>query len=76
MSLIADAEALDSADELIDYLGPAAQVDEDDTLVLTIGSEYLGEFVVLGTRAIHNENGKVDWSSVQRLKLVNILRSA
>jgi hypothetical protein len=74
LSLIADAEAFDNADALMEFFGSEARLDEHDSLFLAIGSDYRAEFVAVGARVVRDPDGKVDWTSVQRLKLVDILR--
>jgi hypothetical protein len=74
VSLIADAAAFDNADDLTKFLAPAAQVDEHDSLFLEIGSDYRARFVAVGAKLVRDAGGRVDWTSVQRLKLMDILR--
>lgn len=71
-TLIADAEAFESAAELIDFLGPDANLNQDDSLSVAIGSDYQAKFVAAGVRFARSDEGRVIWSSVQRLKLVEI----
>ena len=74
ISLIADAEAFDSADDLIKFFASATQVGEHNSLFLQIGSDYRAQFVAVGTKLVRDTEGRVDWTSVQRLKLMDILR--
>jgi hypothetical protein len=72
ISLIADAEAFEVAHGLIEFFGSQANIDEHDSLFLAIGSDYRAQFVPAGVRFARNAEGKIDWASVQRLKLVDI----
>lgn len=74
LSLIADAESFENAAELIEFFGPAAHVGDGDTISIAIGSDYRIEFVAAGTRFRRKAEGEIAWTSVQRLKLVNLLR--
>ena len=72
ITLIADAEAFDHVNDLIDFLGTDGTLSEDDSLLISIGSEYQGKFVAAGVRFGRDDVGRVDWKSVQRLKLMEI----
>lgn len=74
ISMIADAEAFDCADDLIKFFGREALVGESDTLSLAIGSDYRAGFVAIGINFVRNADGSVDWTSVRRLKLLHISR--
>jgi hypothetical protein len=74
VSLIADAEAFENASELIKFFGSDAHVAENDTISLAIGSDYRAVFVAAGVRFVRDVDGTVDWTSVQRLKLVDLSR--
>jgi hypothetical protein len=74
VSLIADAEAFENASQLIKFFGSDAHVAETDTISLAIGSDYRAVFVAAGVRFVRDVDGTVDWTSVQRLKLVDLSR--
>jgi hypothetical protein len=74
VTLISDAEALETAGELIDWLGGDANISPDDSLSVAIGSDYRATLVVVGTRYTVDSDGHVVWSSVTRLKLLQISR--
>ena len=74
ISLIADAEAFDSADEMIAFFGPDAHVGEDNSLSIAIGSDCRAKFVPVGVKFTRDDNGRADWTTVQRLKLVKVSR--
>jgi hypothetical protein len=74
VSLIADAEAFQNANELIEFFGSEARVAENDLISLAIGSEYRVGFIAAGVRFVRDADGRVDWTSVQRLKVVDLSR--
>jgi hypothetical protein len=74
VSLIADAEAFENAGELIQFFGSQAHVAENDSISLAIGSHYRMEFVAAGIRFVRDAADKIDWTSVRRLKLVELSR--
>lgn len=69
-TLIAEAEAVETAAELLVLRDPFALVDADDSLSVDIGADYRARFVAIGKEFNRDEEGKIDWSSVRRLKLV------
>ncbi len=69
-TLIADAEAFETAEELIELRTPDASVDVDDSLYVRIGAEWHARFVAVGQEFSRDEEGRTVWSSVRRLKLV------
>ena len=74
ITMIADIEAFDTADELISYFGPDAVVHEDDSISARVGDNYTATFIPTGLRFDRNPDGRVIWSSVSRLKLMEIKR--
>jgi hypothetical protein len=70
--LIADVEAFEDASQVIDFFGLATGCHEDDSLFLPIGASYRARFVAVGKRFGCDGDGKVVWSSVKRLKLMEI----
>jgi hypothetical protein len=75
MTIIAEAEAFDNAEELISFYGAAALVSETDSLELAMGAGYRAEFIATGIQFRRQNSGKIDWASVQRLKLLKLKRS-
>jgi hypothetical protein len=69
-ALIADAEALETAEELIELRTPDASVNSDDSLSVRIGAEWRARFVAVGQEFSRDVEGRAVWSSVRRLKLV------
>lgn len=74
VTFISDAQALENVEELIELLGPDAQICPDDSLSVAIGSDYRAALVVAGKRFDLNTDQRIDWASVTRLKLMEISR--
>ena len=72
IALVADIEAFEDAGQVIDFFGFASVCREDDSLLLPIGASYRARFLAAGKRFGCDSNGKVIWSSVKRLKLMEI----
>ena len=73
INLVAEIEAFGSAADLMDFLGDGACVVNDDALHLTIGLDYEGSFLAVDARIVRTDTGTIDWTSVRRLKLVQIV---
>jgi hypothetical protein len=73
-SMIADIEAFDTASDLLQFYGSAAAIEVDDSLTLEIGANCSARFVLVGERVQRDGEGRVVWASVQRLKLIAIVR--
>ena len=69
-TLISEAEATETAGELLELRGPAAFVDSEDSLIVPIGADCSARFVTVGHEFSRDEKGRTVWSSVRRLKLV------
>jgi hypothetical protein len=69
-TLISDAEAVETADELLELRRPAAFFDSEDSLFVSIGAECRARFVAVGHEFNRDEEGRTVWSSVRRIKLV------
>jgi hypothetical protein len=74
VTFISDAEAFESVGELLDFLGDDIQLLPDESLSVLIGSDYRVALVVAGKRFDRDVGGRVVWTSVKRLKLVEISR--
>lgn len=74
LSLIAEAEALETAAELLRLYGNSAKVEMDDSLLVAVGANCSVRFTVVGAQNRRDGAGRVVWDSVQRLKLVAIVR--
>lgn len=69
-TLIADAEAAETAEELMELRSPSSFIDSDDSLLVPIGAECRARFVAVGQEFGRDEEGRTVWSSVRRLKLM------
>jgi hypothetical protein len=74
VAFISEAASFETADELIDFLGSDVNILPDDSLSVAIGSEYRATLIVVGKRYSRDGAGRVVWSSVTRLKVLNISR--
>lgn len=72
--MIADAEAAENAHELIELYGDAADVDEDGGgITFKLGSTHVVHFVPVGESFESADNGNVNWLTVARMKLTEIV---
>jgi hypothetical protein len=69
-TLIADAEASETAEELMEIRNPAVIIDSGDSLLVPIGADCRARFVAVGHEFSRDKGGIPIWSSVRRLKLV------
>lgn len=74
VNFISEAMAFENVGELVEFIGDDVEISGDDSLFVGIGSEYRAALVVAGTRFERDADGRVIWSSVTRLKLVQITR--
>lgn len=74
VNFISDAMAFENVQQLADFLGDDIKILGDDSLSVAIGSDYRAALVVAGKRFDRDAAGRVVWSSVARLKLVQISR--
>lgn len=74
VTLISDIMALDHAEQLMDFLGDDVEVSVDDSLIVSIGTEYRVTMVVAGQRHRRDEARRIVWATVTRLKLTQISR--
>jgi hypothetical protein len=72
VNLIAEAEAFDSADELIDFYECDIHFEDDDSFCVPIGSGSEVSFSPAGVRFKRDSSGKPLWATVHRLKLVRL----
>lgn len=72
VSLIADIEAHENAEEMLDFMDGTFQVKDDDILQIAFGSNYCAHLVPVGMRLKRSENDQIIWSSVERLKVTAI----
>lgn len=74
VTFISDATAFENAGELLEFLGDDARISEHDSLSVAIGTDYRAILVVAGNRYGRDALRRVAWTSVTRLKLVEISR--
>lgn len=74
MTFLSDAAAFENVGELIAFLDEDVKINSDDSLFVAIGSEYRAALIVVGRRFDTDADGRVIWTSVTRLKLVEIAR--
>lgn len=74
VNFISEAMAFENVEELIAFLGDSSEVSAVDSLFVSIGADYRAALVVAGTRLVRDAGGRVVWSSVSRLKLMQISR--
>jgi len=74
LALLADIEAVDEGQSLIDLYGATVTIEPDDSLSVAIGANCFAKFVTVGERVRHDRAGRVIWASVQRLKLTAVVK--
>lgn len=72
VSIIADIEAHENAEEMIDFMDGIVQAQGNDTLEISLGSKLCAFLVPVGTRFQRGNSGQVIWSTVERLKVTAI----
>lgn len=73
VNLLAEAAAFENVAELMGFRGDM-EISDEDSLCVSLGSDYHATFVVAGTRFRRDAGGRVVWATVTRLKLVQISR--
>ncbi|MES2045866.1 MAG: hypothetical protein V4475_18495 [Pseudomonadota bacterium] len=74
VNFISEAMAFENVEELMAFLGDDMEISADDSLFVSIGSDYRAALVVAGTRFKRDAGGRIVWASVTRLKLLQISR--
>jgi hypothetical protein len=69
---LADAEAMESAADLIDFFGNEVVVQQDSSLMLSFGSDLCAKLIPVGTKFKRADDGSVNWETVRYLKLIQI----
>ncbi|WP_431300641.1 hypothetical protein [Tabrizicola sp. BL-A-41-H6] len=72
ITIIADIEAQENAEEMLVFMDSIAQIADGQTLVVSFGSHCHARFVPVGTRFQRGGADHVVWSTVERLKLIAI----
>jgi hypothetical protein len=71
MTVLSDAEAVDTAAEFIELYAPDATV-YNDSLTVPIGVEYRLSFIAIGATLARDHEAGLDWGTVRRLKMMDI----
>lgn len=71
MTVLSDAETADTASELIEFYDPDVTVD-GDSLSIPVGTDYRLSFVPIGATLSRDRDGKLDWNTVRRLKIMEL----
>lgn len=69
---LADAEAFENVEEWHEFLGGNVTINNDDSFEVAIGSRYTATFVSVDKNVIMTDAGRIDWSSVEFVKLTAI----
>lgn len=72
VSIIADIEAHDNAEEMLDFMDGIVRAKGNDTLEISFEINYCAHLVPVGIRFQRGNNGQVIWSTVERLKVTAI----
>lgn len=72
VSVIADIEAHENAEEMMDYMDGLVRANENETLEIAFGNNYCAQLIPVGTRFQRGDDGQIIWSSVERLKVTAI----
>ncbi|MEM7683367.1 MAG: hypothetical protein AAF293_00980 [Pseudomonadota bacterium] len=70
VSVIADIEAHENAEDMMDFMDGIAKAKDGDTLEIALRSNYRAQLVPVGMRFQRTDSGQVIWSSVERLKVI------
>ena len=73
ITLLSDAEAQETAADLMEFYAPDA-TDDGDTISLRLGTQYQLRFVAVGSAPVGDSGAGLDWRTVRRLKLMEISR--
>jgi hypothetical protein len=74
VTLISDAHALENGQELIDLHGDEIIILDDDSLRVAISADYRAALVAVGARFRRSDDGRIQWDTVTRLKMVEVSR--
>jgi hypothetical protein len=69
---LADAEAFENVQEWHEILGGNVTINEDESFEVAIGSSYTATFVSVDQNVALTDAGRIDWSSVEFVKLTAI----
>ena len=71
MTVLSDAEAVDTAVELIDLYTPYVVLD-GESVSLPVGTQYRAYFIAIGNALLRDPATRLDWSLVRRLKMMEL----
>lgn len=74
IAFLEDARAAETGEELLSILGADGILHPDDSLSVAVGSDYRAALVIVGQRHRRGADGRVEWASVTRLKMLEISR--
>ncbi len=69
ISVLSDAEAAETAAELIELYAPNVAID-GDSISLPVGIRYRLSFVAVGVALVRDREAGPEWSAVRRLKMM------
>lgn len=72
VSELADAEAFENVQEWHEILGGNVTINDDDSFEVAIGSRYTATFVSVDQNVVMTGAGRIDWASVEFVKLTAI----
>jgi len=72
MTFLAEAEAIEDAAALLEFRD--GQNTEGDSLSFPISSNYRATLIAVGKEPKRDENGEIEWGSVQHMMLVEIIK--
>lgn len=73
MTLLADAEACETAQGWHDILGDDVQITASDAFTVRLGARYTLEFVSVDGHRKFGPDGYAQWKTVEFIKLVRIM---
>lgn len=69
---LADAEAFENVQQWHEILGGNLTINDDESFEVAIGSSYTATFVSVDQNVVLTDAGRVDWASVEFVKLIAI----
>ena len=72
ITMIADIEAHEHSEELLNFMNDIAHIGPDDTIEIAFGLGCSASFAPVGQKFQRSPEGRVLWSTVERLKLIEI----
>ncbi|MDO6967031.1 hypothetical protein [Rhizobium alvei] len=72
MTELANAEAFENVHEWHEFLGGNVTINSDESFEVAIGSRYRATFVNVDQNVALTDAGRIDWASVEFVKLTAI----